>query len=214
MTSTGPANSVRNVRSTIAMNRNRRPPMSRLHARGFSLIEMVAAFLVFAIGIGVLMQVLATSMRSTRQSADYTMAALWAQSKLDTVGVGAPIEAGSSSGRFDDNYRWELNIHQVDAASVEPPPQSTVVAGNAPQNANQNRQLSASNAGNGGGIEIAPFDLYQVDLNVTWGGNFGARPHVAHFGTLRAQNPDPNNGEPGAPGAPGQTSTRPVQPKS
>jgi general secretion pathway protein I len=212
MTPTGPANSVRNVRSTIAMNRNRRPPMSRMHARGFSLIEMVAAFLVFAIGIGVLMQVLATSMRSTRQSSDYTMAALWAQSKLDTVGIGVPIEEGSSSGRFDDTYRWELNIHQVDAASVEPPPQSTAIAGNTQNpNANQNRQVSASNAGNGGGIEIAPFDLYQVDLNVTWGGNFGARPHAAHFGTLRAQNPDPNNGQPGAPGA---SSARPVQPKS
>ena len=65
---------------------------------------MVAAFLVFAIGIGILMQVLATSMHSTRQSSDYTMAALWAQSKLDVVGVGAPIEPGSTNGRFDDTY--------------------------------------------------------------------------------------------------------------
>ena len=47
--------------------------------RGFSLIEMVAAFLVFAIAIGVLMSVLTAAMRNTRMSVDYTMAALWAQ---------------------------------------------------------------------------------------------------------------------------------------
>jgi general secretion pathway protein I len=175
-----------------------RPVTDRRRMRGFSLIEMVAAFLVFAIAIGVLMQILATSMRNTRQSSDYTMAALWAQSKLDTVGVGTPIEAGRSNGRFDDNYSWELDVQQVDPASVEPPPQQTMMAGNAgaAQNA-QNPRTSVANAGNGGGAQAAPFDLYQVDLTVFWGGRFGANRRTAHFGTLRAMNPDPNNGMPG-----------------
>lgn len=160
--------------------------------RGFSLIEMVAAFLVFAIGVGVLMRILATSMHNTRESSDYTMAALWAQSGLDAVGVGKPIEEGSSSGRFDDKYGWELDIKKVDPASVEPPPQQTAIAGNGAQNQNQNQnqRTSAANAGNGGGTEVAPFDLFQVDLTVSWGGGTGARPHSAHFGTLRAMNPD------------------------
>ena len=94
--------------------------------RGFSLIEMIAAFLVFAIAMGVLMQVLATSMRQTRQSSEYTMAALWAQSKLDTVGVGKRIEAGHSDGRFDDTYRWQLVLkspkrdHLIQALEIVP----------------------------------------------------------------------------------------------
>ena len=73
------------------------------------------------VGIGVLMQILATSMHNTRLSSDYTMAALWAQTKLDVVGVGAPIEEGSWNGRFDDSYSWKLDVHQVDPTSVEPP---------------------------------------------------------------------------------------------
>lgn len=164
--------------------------------RGFSLIEMVAAFLVFAIGIGVLMEILATSMHSTRQSSDYTMAALWAESKLDTAGVGAPLEAGHSSGRFDDTYQWDLDIQQVDPSSVEPPPQQSAAAGTAvgAQNPNQqNRTVSAGNAGNGGGLDVAPFDLYQLDLTVSWGNGSGARRHSAHFGTLRVTNPDADN---------------------
>ena len=173
------------------MNR-RRQPVNRRRVRGFSLIEMVAAFLVFAIGIGVLMQILATSMHSARQSSQYTMAALWAQSKLDTVGVGEPIEAGHSNGRFDDNYSWELDIEKVDPASVAVQQQQPAMAGNKAAPA-ANAQTSAANAGQGGGIEVSPFDLYQVDLTVIWGQGIGARPHTAHFGTLRASNPDPNN---------------------
>ena len=96
--------------------------------RGFTLIEMIAAFLVFAIAIGLLMQVLAGAMRNARQSSDYTMAALWAQSKLDGIGVVERVEEGQASGRFDDTFAWNLDIKQVDPHDVEPPPQA-VAAG-------------------------------------------------------------------------------------
>ncbi|MEP7043526.1 MAG: prepilin-type N-terminal cleavage/methylation domain-containing protein [Dokdonella sp.] len=170
-----------------------RPLRAARRVRGFSLIEMVAAFLVFAIAMGVLMQILTSAIHNTRQSSDYTMAALWAQSKLDTVGVGVPIESGRANGRFDDTYSWELDIEQVDPSSVEPPPQQTINAGNQGVGSVQQNQLSASNAGNGNGAQVTPFDLYQVDLTVFWGGHFGSNSHSAHFGTLRAQNPDPNS---------------------
>lgn len=161
--------------------------------RGFSLIEMIAAFLVFAIAIGVLMSVLAASIRNTRLSSDYTMAALWAQSKLDVVGVGEPVEEGHTSGRFDDVYSWDLDIKQVDPSAVEPPPQQPLAAGNAQaQQQAQRNAVAATQAGLGGGIEMSPFDIYQVDLVVSWGGRAGAQPRTAHFGTLRAVNPDPN----------------------
>lgn len=167
--------------------------------RGFSLIEMVAAFLVFAIAIGVLMSVLTAAMRNTRMSADYTMAALWAQTKLDIVGVGIPVEEGHTSGRFDDKYAWDLDIHKVDASAVEPPPQMS--AGNAQQMAqaqNQARNAAAqamqAMANGAGGPNDAPFDLYECDLVVSWGGRNGGNPRTAHFTTLRAVNPEQQNG--------------------
>lgn len=158
--------------------------------RGFSLIEMVAAFLIFALGVGILMQVLAASLRNTRQSADYTMAALWAQSLLDTVGVGQLLEPGTSNGRFDATYAWQLDIHQVDPDSVLPAADAsggTGVTGR-PVDAAGNPRFT-SGAGNAGAIQNAPFDLYQIDLTVTWPGGTARAPHAAHFGTLRAVNP-------------------------
>lgn len=174
--------------------KTKRAPIAMRRQSGFSLIEMVAAFLVFAIGIGVLMQILATSMHNTRQSSDYTMAALWAQSKLDVVGVGEPIETGSSSGRFDDDYSWQLDVQQIDPASVEPPPQQTMALSNSIQQ-NQGDPRMTAGAGNAGALQVAPFDLFQVDLTVFWGGRFGSAQHSARFSTLRTMNPDPNSAQ-------------------
>ena len=189
------ANSRREPGSTVAMKK-RFTHCGPRRMRGFSLIEMVAAFLVFAIGMGVLMGILTTSMRSARMSSDYTMAALWAQSKLDTVGVGEPVEEGGSSGSFDDNYAWQLEVHRVDPAAVEPPPQAAPARGNGQGGMKQDtagERVSIANAGLGGGIDTAPFDLYQLDLTVTWGGQRGGNQHHAQFNTLRAVNPDPDN---------------------
>jgi general secretion pathway protein I len=180
-----------------------RAPIARNRQRGFSLIEMVAAFLVFALAIGILMQILASSMHTTRTSSDYTMAALWAESMLDVVGVGEPIQPGSSSGRFDNTYSWDLNIQLVDPTTIEPPPQYTMAAPNGmPQQGMQQQgmqQRITTTAGNPGGIQMNEFDLYQIDLTVYWGGGFGSPQHSARFGTLRTMNPDPTTqqGQPG-----------------
>jgi general secretion pathway protein I len=79
-------------------------------AGGFTLIEVMAAFAVFALLFGVVLQVLSTSMTNTRRAGDYTQAALWAQSELDAVGLENMIEPGRTTGRFDDRFSWTLEI--------------------------------------------------------------------------------------------------------
>jgi len=80
---------------------------------GFTLIEVMAAFAVFALLFGVVLQILSTSMTNTRRAGDYTQAALWAQSKLDVLGLEEVLEPGESSGEFDDRYRWYLRVEEV-----------------------------------------------------------------------------------------------------
>lgn len=80
--------------------------------RGFTLIEVLAAFMVFALLFGVILQILSTSVNNTRLSEDYTRAALWAQSKLDVLGLEEMLEPGSQRGAFDEEFSWTLEVRE------------------------------------------------------------------------------------------------------
>src|ERR1700722_641562 len=139
--------------------------------RGFTLIELVAAFLIFALGFGILLQILSTCLHSTAQSADYTRAALWAQSLIDMQGVGEPLQEGASSGRFDDRFSWQMNVAKIQ------PPEEPQTGGVTPGNQNQ-QGVQITTVGN-------TIDLYQLELIVSWGTFY--MTHNARFVTLRAE---------------------------
>lgn len=154
----------------------RRVPAVFRRTRGFTLIELVAAFVIFALGFGVLLQILSTCLHTTTQSADYTRAALWAQSLLDTQGVGEPLRAGDSSGNFDDRFRWHLQVTQLSPQEIAPVTSLVPAIGNA-------------NAAPPQTVQIAPsIDLFRLQLDVSWGTMY--LQHNARFATLRAQNMD------------------------
>lgn len=140
-------------------------------SRGFTLIELVAAFVIFALGFGILLQIVGGALHTTAQSAEYSKAAMWAQSLLDTQGIGAPITEGSSSGRFDDAYSWQLDVTRYD-----PPPVTSTV-----------QPLTSSDANGLITSPVKPLDLFRLDLVVSWGSPL--LRHDARFSTVRAMNP-------------------------
>lgn len=79
--------------------------------RGYSLIEVIVAFALLALALTLLLGTLSGATRQVRWSGDAGRAALHAQSLLDQVGVGEPLQAGQSAGDFDDGrYRWTLQV--------------------------------------------------------------------------------------------------------
>jgi general secretion pathway protein I len=100
---------------------------------------MIVALVVFAFAFAVLMEVAGSGLRAARRSSDYTQAALHAQTVLDSMGVGEPLETGTDSGRFDDRFDWQIDVREEEA----PPSWS-------------------------GLTEPVPVDLYRVDLTVHW----------------------------------------------
>jgi len=173
------------ISSTREVISARRSAPSFQRSGGFTLIEMVAAFVIFALGFGVLLQILSSCIHSTAQSADYTRAALWAQSMLDPLGVGETLHEGASSGRFDDKYSWQLHMSKID------PPEPVAALG----------ATTAATPGNAGvqapvitDVGANNIDLMQIELVVTWGSYYMS--HSARFVTLRAVAPD--NGPGGA----------------
>jgi general secretion pathway protein I len=157
--------------------RHRRPGLPR--QGGFTLIEAIAAFVLLSLFLGILMSALSTAMRQTVRAEQESLAAQWAQSKLDLVGIGEKLETGDSNGRFDDAFEWRMTVEEYEPVRDEP----------------LEVPLDPATLG---------MNLYRVDLVVAWGR--GASEREAHFTTLRAYSPDQavlfNN--PDAAGLPGQ----------
>lgn len=107
--------------------------------RGFTLIEIVVAFAILALGLGIAMQIAGGAMRNARQAATRTDAALYAQSLLDSVGVGERLEEGGTSGDFDEMFHLDLDAQKYEIESETP-----IEPG------------------------LAPVQLYRLELRVTW----------------------------------------------
>jgi general secretion pathway protein I len=139
--------------------RARRAP----RASGFTLLEVIAAVLLLAITFASLMRVAGSSLNLTARSAERTQAAMWARSLLDSAFVLEPIRTGRSSGRFDQRYRWQLDVqpYQLPAATQANGPQPRAPA--------------------------SPLKLYRLDLQVMW--RSGGHDYTARFDTLRVGGP-------------------------
>ena len=82
------------------------PAQTRASESGFTLIEILVAFVIVALALGALLQVFATGLRSSSTAENYTMAALLAESKLAAMGIEEPLEESHRSGEFDNGFAW------------------------------------------------------------------------------------------------------------
>lgn len=83
---------------------------------GFGMIEVVAAFLLLSLSLGVLLGGLTTGMRNTDRAAQAGLALLTAESVLAETGITAPLAEGESSGRADSGYVWKRRISRLPGA--------------------------------------------------------------------------------------------------
>ena len=72
------------------------PPVSPAGSRGFTLLELLLAFVVFALSFATVLEILSGSMRNTVRARHYSEAALTAQSIMDQVGLAPGEGAGTS----------------------------------------------------------------------------------------------------------------------
>jgi len=77
---------------------------------GFSLLEILVAFTLFAVAMGVLMQIFSRGVNGASLADHYAKATMYAESKLASIGLEEAVKEGTSSGRFDDDYAWQVTI--------------------------------------------------------------------------------------------------------
>ena len=110
---------------------------------GFTLLELLLAFMVFALSFATVLEIISGSMRNTVRARHFTEAALTAQSVMDQVGVVIPLESGQQLQGEDGDYRWSLEIYEYEGG----------------ENGLDTMALA----------ELTGIALLQVDLYVRWG---------------------------------------------
>lgn len=125
---------------------------------GFTLLELLLAFMVFALSFATVLEILSGSMRNTVRARHFTEAALNAQSIMDQVGVVIPLENGMQIDGEVGEYRWELQIYEYQGG----------------ENALDTIAMA----------ELTGIALLQVDLYVSWGEP--PMEQTRRFSTLKA----------------------------
>lgn len=151
---------------------------SRQRSGGFTLLEVMLAFVIFALSFATVLEIMAGSMRSVKRASDDTEVALLAQSLMDLVGNEILVEEGEYSDTAMDHYNWQMSITFYDAGGEsEGVGMSTSGMGEAsgPVQAGMSTQELA---------EMSGIELYRVDLYIDW--ETGRRQREVHFSTIRS----------------------------
>lgn len=124
--------------------------------RGFTLIEVVVAFLLLSIVMATGFELFTTGMRRASDLEERAAALAVAQSRLASAGVETTLKEGSASGQTDDGrYQWTTTIAKSDEGKADP---------------NQPIQTA--------------YGLFRIDVKVTWRGS-DQRDHSLELATLQ-----------------------------
>lgn len=145
------------------------PWRPQIRQRGFTLLEVMLAFVLLAAALGLLLGMLSRGLRQIRQSQGESEAALYAQSLVDQLGVLEPIVPGLRDGDFGGGrYHYRMQINEVPDPAPAPPAPNVATAAAAPK-------------------AVGAPVLYRIALEVTWG---AAEPaQRLRFLSLRARAP-------------------------
>jgi len=78
---------------------------------GFTLLEVLVAFVLAAIGIVALIQAFAGGLRNLGKMDEFVMAAMVAESRLAEVGILYPVAVGEMEGVEEgDKYHWRISV--------------------------------------------------------------------------------------------------------
>lgn len=86
---------------------------------GFMLLEVLIAFVIAALAIGVLYGGAVTGLGATAVSAKYDEAVSLALSHLDPIGHGGAIAVQDTSGADGVGYTWHLHIREVGSRNMQ-----------------------------------------------------------------------------------------------
>ena len=92
--------------------------MTRHSSSGFTLLEVLIAFVILSLTLAAVFGALSTGLQSLSSAEDVELAVLQAQSKLEGAGLLEPLAASQAGGDFADGASWQVDIEPF--AAEEP----------------------------------------------------------------------------------------------
>lgn len=94
--------------------------------QGFSLLEILVAFAILALSLGILLKIFSGGANTAVLAEEYTAAVQIAESLMAGVGVETTLQVGETSGNEDDRYHWlvtvspyPFNLDDIDPATLK-----------------------------------------------------------------------------------------------
>lgn len=122
--------------------------------RGFTLLEVLVAFVLLAAVLAVAFQIFSRGMSRASMLEERSQALAVAQSQLNVQGVEQTLKEGQTTGETEDRrYQWTVTIRKTDQGVEAGKPAPSI------------------------------YSLYRIDVLVTWMGSDG-RPQSLPLSTL------------------------------
>jgi general secretion pathway protein I len=93
--------------------------MKPKHDSGFTLIEVLIAFAILAMVLGVVFRTLSTGLSHERTAGLVTARVLEARSILDRLGIDLALEEGTIEGRLATGEPWALTVSLIELAASD-----------------------------------------------------------------------------------------------
>lgn len=125
-------------------------PRSAKRAAGFTLIEVVVAFVLLTLVLATSFEIFTTGFARAAQLEDQSRALVIAQSRLAAAGVEETLKEGETRGESEDRrFQWTVSVKRTDEGAQPGKPAPSV------------------------------YQLYRIDVLVTWQGADARRRQFA-----------------------------------
>ena len=102
-----------------------RPRTAKSDDRGFTLFEVIIAFVIMALILGATFDTFSTGFRQAALTGHYAGAVVRAESQMALFDHSEPLDVGVRTGRFDQHYTWRTNVSPVIEEDAEAPEEGT-----------------------------------------------------------------------------------------
>lgn len=87
--------------------------------QGFSLLEILVAFSILAISLGILLKIFSSGVNTAVIAEEYTVATQISESLMAVTGVEEILSEGEKSGTKLDKYHWRVNTLNIENPANE-----------------------------------------------------------------------------------------------